>query len=184
MQENEGDFDLYTGNGLVPRYGHVREREPLKATVQEPLTLLVVLNEHDLAPSEKDWLLLRLISFAYLVCAYDTLTLKFSKSRYGDYFTESIDGTYLAYGSISLFPPEHAYVTNFFCDVLRSWGKHSTRMIYTLSSLVPEISTLEDFSHNAPVYGNFHGHDRSQLGLSSFYNRPAAIFCSVISNSL
>ncbi|KAM0796771.1 hypothetical protein BDR22DRAFT_975857 [Usnea florida] len=52
MQENEGDFDLYTGNGLVPRYGHVRKREPLKATVQEPPNLLVVLNEHDLTSSE------------------------------------------------------------------------------------------------------------------------------------
>ena len=81
MQENEGDFDLYTGNGLVPRYGHVRKREPLKATVQEPLTLLVVLNEHDLAPSEKDWLLLRFFFFAYLICAYNTLTLKISQSN-------------------------------------------------------------------------------------------------------
>ena len=58
------------------------------------------------------------------------------------------------------------------------------QMIYIFSSLVPLISTLEAFNHKAGVYGKFHRHDRSQLGLSSFFDELAAIFCSVIHNLL
>lgn len=58
------------------------------------------------------------------------------------------------------------------------------QIIYIFSSLVPQISTLEDCNHNAPVYGKFHRHDRSQLGLSSLFDRLAAIFCSMTRNPL
>ena len=58
------------------------------------------------------------------------------------------------------------------------------QMIYIFSLPSPQISTLEDFNHNAPVYGKFHRHDRFHVGLSSFYDRPAATFYSVISNLL
>ena len=63
-------------------------------------------------------------------------------------------------------------------------GGSSMQIIYIFSSLVPQISTLEDCNHNAPVYGKFHRHDRSRLGMSSLFDRLAANFCSMTHNPL